>query len=63
MTEPFICENEDCDREVPAARHALGYKTCLKCGSPAPVRTVAPAFNKGGYQLIPRDCVKDIGRS
>lgn len=24
--------------------------------------TVAPAYNKGGYQVIPKDCVKDIGR-
>lgn len=24
--------------------------------------TVAPAYNKGAYQVIPRDCVKDIGR-
>lgn len=24
--------------------------------------TVAPAYNKGAYQVIPRDGVKDIGR-
>ena len=24
--------------------------------------TVAPAYNKGAYQVIPRDCVEDIGR-
>jgi len=24
--------------------------------------TVAPAYNKGAYQVIPRDCIKDIGR-
>lgn len=24
--------------------------------------TVAPAYNKGAYQVIPKDCVKDIGR-
>lgn len=59
----ILCANEECEGIVAQARYDLGYKTCLKCGSPAPVRTVAPAFNKGGYQLIPRDCVKDIGRS
>lgn len=24
--------------------------------------TLAPAYNKGAYQVIPRDCVKDIGK-
>ena len=24
--------------------------------------TVAPAYNKGAYQVIPRDCVEDIGK-
>ncbi len=24
--------------------------------------TIAPAYNKGAYQVIPRQCVKDIGR-
>ena len=24
--------------------------------------TIAPAYNKGAYQVIPRECVKDIGR-
>ena len=24
--------------------------------------TVAPAYNKGEYQVIPRDCVEDIGK-
>lgn len=61
--EEIPCVTEDCEGSVAPARSALGYKTCLKCGSPDPVRTVAPSFNKGPYQLIPLDCVKDIGRS
>ena len=24
--------------------------------------TIAPAYNKGGYQVISKDCIKDIGR-
>ena len=24
--------------------------------------TVAPAYNKGAYQVIPKDCIKDIGK-
>ena len=28
----------------------------------AKTRTVAPAYNKGPYMVIPEECVKDIGR-
>ena len=24
--------------------------------------TIAPAYNKGGYQVISKECIKDIGR-
>ena len=24
--------------------------------------TIAPAYNKGAYQVIPKDCIKDIGK-
>ena len=24
--------------------------------------TVAPAYNKGAYQVIPKECIKDIGK-
>jgi len=24
--------------------------------------TIAPAYNKGAYQVISKDCIKDIGR-
>ena len=24
--------------------------------------TIAPAYNKGAYQVIPKSCIKDIGR-
>ena len=43
-----------------------------KTGATKPVRnikleisrkfTIAPAYNKGGYQVISKDCIKDIGR-
>lgn len=45
-----ICQS--CGKPYLKARFELGYKTCLDCGSPAPIRTVAPAFNKGPLQLI-----------
>lgn len=56
------CINEDCDEEVNPKRVALGYHTCLKCGSPAPTRIVDTAFNKGGLQLISQDDLLSMGR-
>jgi predicted nucleic acid-binding Zn-ribbon protein len=46
-----------CGDTYPAARHNLGYATCLDCGDRAArqVRfTVMPAYSKGAYQLVSR---------
>lgn len=42
------------DNEVPAARWAIGYKTCMPCGEKAAkgvVRTIAP-MHKSNYMMI-----------
>lgn len=52
-----------CGDAFPAARHNLGYTTCLSCGDKAAqlVRfTVMPAYSKGAYQLISRE---DVART
>lgn len=56
------CTKEGCGNEVNPKRWALGYRTCLKCGSPLKQFTVAPAYNKGGLQLISPDMLEHIGR-
>ena len=43
-------------------RASLGYTTCVHCGGARRVFTVAPAYNKGAYQLISINNIKDIGR-
>ena len=53
---------EKCGEEIDPRRADLGYRTCIKCGSPVTRFTVAPAYNKGAYQLVTRRNVKDIGR-
>lgn len=59
-----ICEEEGCDETVNPKRVALiGVSRCLQHGLTKKQYTVAPAFNKGGYQLITPNNVKDIGRS
>lgn len=58
----YYCAVEGCENEVSIRRWDLGYRTCLECGTPKKQFTVAPAFNKGGYQLITPSNVKDIGR-
>lgn len=61
--EPWpTCSNEGCDEEVNPKRVALGYTTCLTCGTPAPRRIVDQAFNKGGLQLLSVDDIKSMGR-
>jgi hypothetical protein len=52
-----ICGEEFSDR-----RAALGYRTCLQHAEPPKQFTVAPAYNKGGYQVITLNEVLDIGR-
>ena len=51
-----------CAEEFSEKRAALGYTTCLKHGEPLKTFTVAPAYNKGAYQVITNKNVKDIGR-
>lgn len=57
------CVTGGCGNWVPEERVALGYHTCIECGSPKEEFTVAPAYNKGAYQLVSRRDVKDIGRA
>ena len=51
-----------CGNEFSEKRAALGYETCLLHGETEREFTVAPAYNKGAYQVISRQNVKDIGR-
>lgn len=51
-----------CGEEYSDKRLKLGYDTCLKHAQPMKQYTVAPAYNKGAYQLISASGVLDIGR-
>ena len=51
-----------CGEEFSKKRAALGYETCLRHGETEREFTIAPAYNKGAYQVISRQNVKDIGR-
>jgi hypothetical protein len=51
-----------CNEEYSDARAALGYSTCLEHPEPKKEYTVSIAFNKGAYQLITPEEVKNIGR-
>ena len=59
-----------CGENYSIKRKAIGYDTCLRCGSHeasresyAKSRQVAPAFNKGAYQYITsKKIAKTIGR-
>ena len=51
-----------CGEEFSEKRAALGYETCLRHGETEREFTIAPAYNKGAYQVISRQNVKDIGR-
>jgi hypothetical protein len=51
-----------CGEEFSDKRYALGYRTCLEHPEPLKQFTVAPAFNKGAYQLISKTEVVHIGR-
>jgi hypothetical protein len=51
----YHCPN--CGADVAPARVHLGYKQCLECGEARAKEVrmgwcVAPAYNKGAYQLI-----------
>ena len=50
-----------CGENYPIKRYELEYSTCLSCGSKKNTYTVAPAYNKGAYQLINISSVRDIG--
>ena len=52
----------ECGEIFSQKRRNLGYRTCLDCGSPEQVFTVAPAYNKGAYQVITLKNIKDIGK-
>lgn len=58
----YWCICSVCGEEFSEARARLGYTTCLQHGAKQKQYTVAPAFNKGAYQLITRREVIDIGR-
>lgn len=51
-----------CGEEFNPARANLGYTTCLEHAEAQKTFTVAPAYNKGAYQLITRREVEAIGR-
>jgi len=46
------CSNIDCREDIDPRRYALGFKTCIWCGSDEPKRTISIPYNKGSYQLI-----------
>lgn len=63
MADQYIkCSKPGCEEEVDPARHALGYRTCIYCGSSNPTRTISIPYNKGAYQLITEEGLNDIGR-
>jgi hypothetical protein len=51
-----------CGEDFSDKRYALGYRTCLEHSEPPKKFTIAPAYNKGAYQLITRNAIIDIGR-
>lgn len=61
LTE-VMCSARDCEEIVEPTRYALGYHTCIYCGSPPKKFTVAIAANKGAYEVIPESQIKLIGR-
>lgn len=61
-TAIIICKTPGCEEEIQPNRAALGYKTCIYCGSPINKYTVAIPYNKGTYQLIPESEINCIGR-
>lgn len=58
----ILCKKPGCEEEVTPERYALGYRTCIYCGSPKQKFTVAIAYNKGCYQVIPPSELRCIGR-
>ncbi len=62
MTNDVMCKAPDCEELIDPRRVALGYLTCIYCGSPPKRFTVAIAANKGAYEVIPESQVHLIGR-
>lgn len=60
FSTPPKCTN--CGEIFNSKRYNLGYQTCLECGGGKKSYTVAPAYNKGAYQLINRKDISDIGK-
>lgn len=60
--QEHLCVVPNCEEVVNAKRYALGYRTCLKHGEQRRTFPVAPAYNKGGYQLITPANVEHIGK-
>ena len=58
----ILCITPGCEEEVVPQRSSLGYKTCIYCGSPNKIRTVAIPYSKGNYQLIPESEINCIGK-
>lgn len=59
-----ICKVEGCTNRVDPRRVVLlGSPICLDHGEQRKAFTVAPAYNKGGLQLITPGNIKDIGKS
>lgn len=60
----------DCGVSFSPKRRALGYRTCLDCGSvraatetARKARCTAPAYNKGAYQYVATTQVaRGVGR-
>ena len=59
----------DCHTDFNPKRLEFGYRTCLDCGSTRALREMnrkakcsAPAYNKGGYQVISKENIKNIGK-
>lgn len=59
-TSGVICGSPVNPKRVQALN---GQVRCLEHPLPRKDFTVAPAFNKGGYQLITHGDIEDIGRS
>ena len=51
-----------CEKEFSLASAKLGYVTCLVHAEKPKNYTIAPAYNKGTYQLISKKEVMHIGR-
>jgi len=56
----IICSKAGCKEEVDPRRFAIGFTTCMWCGSPEPKRTISIPYNKGTYQLITKAGLEEM---